>query len=120
MFEILSDSGGNTLGVRASGMLTDDDYKNTFLPKLIDILKEHKTARVLLFCDETFEGWTPRAMWDDVHFGWIHRNDFEKMAIVGAPKSIEWAAKLSTHFVKCGIKTFEADKLPDAWGWVRS
>jgi len=120
MFEIMSESSGNILGVKATGKLTDDDYKNTFLPKLASIITEHKTARILMYLDENFEGWTPKAMWDDAHFGWIHRNDFDKLAVVGGQKWIEWSVKLSSHMMKAEIKTFETDKLADAWSWIRS
>jgi hypothetical protein len=119
MFEIMSESAGNILGVRATGKLTDEDYKNTFLPKLASVLKEHDSANLLLFCDEGFEGWTPKAMWDDAYFGWIHRNDFNKMAVVSPPAYVDWCMKLSKHFMKGEIKTFTSDQLSEAWAWLR-
>jgi hypothetical protein len=41
MIEILPGSGGNVLGYRASGKLTDADYKDVLVPKLEEVAKQY-------------------------------------------------------------------------------
>jgi hypothetical protein len=120
MFDILPQSAGKVLGIRASGELTDDDYKNVFIPALKALLDEHDRLRLLVWFDTDFEGWTPRAMWDDAHFGVVHRNDFERVAVVGAPTWIEWGVRLNAHFMSAQVRTFPAPELEQAWDWLRS
>ena len=43
---------------------------------------------------EAFQGWKSGAIWDDMHFGFKHRNDIAKVAIVGGPRWVEWVTKL--------------------------
>lgn len=119
MIEVLAESSGNVLAVKASAKLTDADYKDTFIPRLEEVIAEHGKARLLFTFDESFEGWEPRAMWDDASWGIRHLNDFEKIAMVGAKKWVEWAVKLDAHFMKGTIRTFDRDQLDSAREWIK-
>ena len=43
-------------------------------------------------------------MWDDAHFGLKHRNDFEKMGVIGGPRWVEWGVKLAAMVVSGEIE----------------
>ncbi|MFH0958919.1 MAG: STAS/SEC14 domain-containing protein [Pseudomonadota bacterium] len=120
MIEVLAKSHGKILGVRLTGKATDDDYKKVFMPTLENLIKEHGKVRCVYFMDEGFQGWEVGAMWDDAKFGMKHRNDFEKIAVVGGPKWAEWSTKIASHLVTAEIKTYPADRLDDAWSWVKA
>ena len=45
MIEVLPESRGNILGIRASGKLTDADYKDVLIPYLEKIIGEQGMAR---------------------------------------------------------------------------
>ncbi len=46
-----------------------------------------KDAKVKVFIDGTqLEGWELRAAWDDFKLGLKHKNEFEKIAILGNKK----------------------------------
>jgi hypothetical protein len=48
-----------------------------------------------------------------------HRRDFAKVAMVGGPKWEEWRAKkAASPLMKCEIRTFRIDQLPEAWAWL--
>ena len=47
MFEMLPQSEGNIVGIRATGTLTDADYAE-LMPKLEALLVEHKRIRMLV------------------------------------------------------------------------
>ncbi len=119
MIEVLAKTQGKTLVVRLTGKATDQDYKKVFIPALENLLKEHGKVRCVYFMDEGFQGWEVGAMWDDAKFGIKHRNDFEKIAVVGGPKWAEWSTKIAAHLVSAEIKTYPADQLDDAWSWVK-
>ena len=57
-------------------------------------------------------------MWDDASFGMKHKDQFEKIAVVGAPKWVEWGTKLGGHFMSGTVKTFPADQLQAARDWI--
>ena len=120
MIEFLSSGTDNIVGIQVSGKLTDKDYKETLIPKLEALFKQHAKLKVLLYMDEGFEGWDLDAAWDDAALGLSHRNDFEKMALVGAPRWVEWGFKLSGFLMAGDLRIFEGDQLDDAWAWVRS
>jgi hypothetical protein len=123
--EVMNESIGNVLGIRATGKLTDDDYKETWLPKLEQLLGEHGSVRVLLYMDQTFEGFETGAMWEDAKFGFSHiaataRGKFEKVAIVGGSKWYRRFGEIFGHLMPGEVEGFEASDLHKAWEWVKS
>jgi hypothetical protein len=119
MIEFMPESAGNIVGIRASGRLIEADYKNTLIPRLVSLFKQHGQLRVLFFMDESFDGWDMKAAWDDASLGLQHRTDFEKIAVVGGPAWVEWCIKLAGVLMKGQIQTFQRDQLVAAWEWVR-
>jgi stage II sporulation SpoAA-like protein len=96
MLEVMSESAGNVLGIRARGALTNDDYQRVLVPRLESMLKHTNTIRVLFCMDETFQGWSAKAAWANTCLDVRHRRHFEKIAIVGAKTWEEWCVKLAT------------------------
>lgn len=120
MFQIMSESEGKIIGVRATGKLTDQDYQEVLIPNLEALINQHGKIRLLCFMDEEFAGLEPGALWDDAKFFLPHKDDFEKMAIVGGPKWIELIMKLFAPLMQGEVKTFPTNQLPNAWEWIRS
>jgi hypothetical protein len=119
MIQILEQT-GNVLCLQASGKLTHDDYQQVLIPCLEQLIKEHGKARVLFGMGEEFHGWEPAAMWDDAKFGMKHRTDFEKCAVVGGPKWLEWATKIAAVMVSGEVRTFPASQLTEAQSWIKA
>jgi hypothetical protein len=119
MFEVLPKSEGNLLGIRATGALTDEDYKSVLIPTLDKMFAEHGRLRILFFMDEGFRGWDLGAAWDDASIGLRHHADFEKIAVVGGPDWVAWFMKLSAFLIAGETKLFSKDQLDDAWSWVK-
>jgi SpoIIAA-like len=119
MFHIMPESQGKIIGIRATGKLTDLDYKEVLLPNLEAHIKQHGKIRLLCFIDENFAGWEPGAMWEDAKFFFPHKKDFEKMAIVGGPKWVELMMKLFAPLMTGESRTFPGEQLPEAWEWIK-
>ena len=120
MIEVLPESQRNILGIKASGKLTHQDYTDVLIPRLETIIKEQGKARVLCNMGEEFHGWELEAMWDDAKFGLKHKNDFEKFAVVGGSRWVEWGAKLGALLISGELKTFSHGQFNEAWTWIKS
>ncbi|MFC1833137.1 STAS/SEC14 domain-containing protein [Thermodesulfobacteriota bacterium] len=120
MIEVLAESAGNIFGIRASGKVTADDYEQVLIPRLKEVIEAHGKARVLYYMADDMEGFELGAMWDDAKFGLGHRDEFEKIAVVGGPQWVQWGAQVGAHFMKGVLRVFPGDQLQEAWEWVRA
>jgi len=121
MIQVMPQSHANILGVRASRSLTDDDYRSVWLPSLEELLRTYQKVRLLLYMDDSFQGWEPKAALDHAGFGLIHVGnvgDFERLAIVGGPAWTAGAAKLTGYMMKGEVRTFSCKSLREAWFWI--
>ena len=96
-----------TLEIEATGKLDRADYER--------VVPESGELRVLIRLRD-FEGWTPKALIDDLRFDLRHHDDFRKIAIVGERKLEKWATDLSKPFFSGEMRFFEDDA--DARAWV--
>jgi nucleotide-binding universal stress UspA family protein len=116
MFEILPVNRKNILAFRASGRLTDADYRE-FLPRLEGLIRE--SGPLSLYVElEDFHGWEAQAAWDDLRFGLAHDRDFRRIAIVGDRSWEHSAIALANLFVRTRIRFFDRDEAGAAWAWL--
>jgi hypothetical protein len=120
MIEVLPKSHDNILAVKASGKVTAEDYEKVLIPKAESLLAEHSRGKFLYYLSNEFEGFELGAMWDDAKYISGHSDKFDKVALVGGPKWIEWTSKISGLFIKAEVKTFSVDQLDEAWNWIES
>ncbi len=119
MLEVMPESAGKILWLRAAARLTERDYQEVFLPRLEAVLKEHGKVRVLFHLAPDFQGWTPGALWEDLRLDLKHLGDFEKVALVGASVWADAALKLFAHFMPGQVRTFLREHLAEAWIWIQ-
>ena len=65
-----------------------------------------------------FDGWELRAAWDDFKIGLKHGFDFEKIAIYGQDKWVEYGINVTSWFMSGEVKEF--DNIENALGWLNS
>ena len=119
MFEILPASKEAVLAVRASGKLTTEDYENILIPKLNELFKTYGKLNVLIEFADDFSCWaSTAAAWDDMKIGLEHPNDFNKLALVGAPDWVVWGMKFYGLFVKGQVRSFETGQTNEALIWL--
>lgn len=121
MIEVMPESDGAVLGLRATGTLTVRDYRDVLEPAVRTSLDRFATLKVLFLLDEDFRGWSLRAAWVNTVFDVRHRRDFGRIAIVGAPRWEQWCVNVAAAAVMTGtLRTFDRHRLDAAWQWVRA
>jgi hypothetical protein len=120
MITIRPETAGRLLVIEATAKLTTQDYEDIFIPKLDELLGMFPKIRVVFYFDDAFEGWELGAMWDDAKYGLKHKNDFERIAVVGAPRWANGLMKLGAHFMPGELRIFEGTALEEALVWIKS
>ena len=120
MIKVLPESGRNILVLKAVGKLTDQDYKNVLIPRLESIIRDQGKAWLLLDMGDEFQGWEGAALWDDARFGLVHRNDFDKMGVIGGPRWVEWALKLAAILISGEVRSFSPGDREEALRWIKA
>jgi hypothetical protein len=120
MIEVLPESQGNVMGVKFSGKATSREYEEVIIPAVEAIVQQHGKIRLMYMVDDSFEGAEAGAWWDDTKLGIKHRNDFEKMALVGGPKWMEWLTNICGKLMSGESRTFSLEQTQEAWDWIKS
>lgn len=120
MLEFMAESGGEVIGVRATGTLTARDYERVLVPQLESRVARFGRARVLILMDEAFRGWNLKAALANTRLDLRFRGDLEKVAVVGAPAWEEWCVRLARPLMRGELRLFRRHELGEAWAWLRS
>lgn len=120
MLVTIDDLQTNLMEIEVVGKLTKEDYTTCLLPKVKHMLKEHKKIRLLVNIDSSFAGMEMAAVWEDTHFGFAHRHDFEKVAITGEAAWAKWAASLASVLVDADVKYFKSSQISHAKAWLNT
>ena len=120
MIERIEDVPAGIVGLRASGKLTKDDYRDVLEPALKEATDSGK-ARVLFVLPD-FDGLEPGAWIEDVKTGVrteiTNRSAWKKLAFVSG---VEWVSKSTRMFAWAmpgELRVFEMDELEQAKSWV--
>ncbi len=120
MIEV-TESAGDTVGIRASGKVSRADYRDVLAPRIQSLVDQFSTVKALFLMDETFVGWSLGAAWANTTVVVKHRRHFAKVAMVGGPKWEEWCVKVPASMLMKGeLRTFRLDQLAEAWQWLRA
>jgi stage II sporulation SpoAA-like protein len=120
MIERMADVPAGVIGLRASGKLTRDDYRDVLEPALKEATDSGE-ARVLFVLPD-FDRLEPRAWIEDVKTGLGveigHRSVWKRLAVV---TGVEWIAKAMHLFAWAmpgELAVYEMDELEKAKAWV--
>ncbi len=116
MLQILDSNHRDVVVVKATGLLTDEDYRK-FVPELEKIIRETGPVSVLLEF-ENFRGWEPKALWTDFKVGIEHKKDFKKLAVVGEKTWHHLFAAMAGAFIPGQVRYFNHDQIQEAWDWI--
>jgi len=120
MIERMDDAPSEVIGLRASGKLTREDYRNVLEPALKEAIDSGE-ARVLFVLPD-FDGVERGAWLEDVKTGlaveFRDRSSWKKFAFV---TGVDWIAKAMRLFawtMPGELEVYEMDELEEAKEWV--
>ncbi|SHJ08564.1 SpoIIAA-like [Mesonia phycicola] len=110
------ESKGKTIYTIAEGKLDKDDYKQLipFLERKID----YEDNLNWYFEMKNFNGWTSKAIWNDIQLDIEYSNHLKKIAMVGDQEWEKWLSKLIKPFNLAEIKYFSNQQKKEAQNWV--
>ena len=120
MIERIYEMPVGTIGLRASGKLSRDDYRQVLEPALREGIDAGELR--LLFVLTDFDGLEPAAVPEDMKTGlsaWFGQHSaWKRFALV---TDVEWVAKAMQMFAWMTpgeVMIYELDRLEDARAWV--
>jgi hypothetical protein len=120
MVERIDEMPTGTVGFRASGKLTRNDYRNVLEPVLMEAVESGEVRMLFRLTD--FQRLEPGAWFDDVKtglgLGIGHHSAWKRSAIV---TDVEWVGKAFQFFAWMTpgeVKVFGLDQLEEAKNWV--
>lgn len=120
MIERIEDMPAGTIGIRASGTLTREDYREVLEPTLREAVDSGEVRCLFLLTD--FEGLEPRALLEDaktgLELGVGHHSAWKRLALV---TDAEWVAKAMHMFAWLTpgeLMICEPGELEEARRWV--
>jgi hypothetical protein len=120
MIERIDDMPARTIGFKASGKLTRDDYRNVLEPVLREAAEAGEIRMLFVLTD--FEGLEPAAWFDDIKtglgLGIGHHSAWKRSAIV---TNVDWIGKAYRMFAWMTpgeVEVYELDRLAQAKSWV--
>lgn len=117
MFEKMSESSGNVLGLRAVGVIKRSDYAE--LTSLCENLIAQDGSINILFDLAEFEFEEPVAWGADFHLGHEFHDKIERMAIVGDKRWEKWMTAFCQPFYAKEAQYFHTADRAAAWDWLR-
>ena len=108
----------NVLWVKVNGKLSKEEYAE-LVPSWEQMIARYGKFRLLFQMEAGFDGWEPLAAWDDLKFSVSHRNEMERVAIVGDKKWETLVAKLGAVLVNSEVRYFDDSRLDAAQQWLR-
>ena len=120
MIERIDDMPAGTIGLRASGKLTRDEYREVLEPALREGIETGELR--LLFVLTDFDGLEAAAVPEDVKTGlsaWLgHHSAWKRFALV---TDVDWVAKAMRMFAWMTpgeVMIFDLGELDEASAWV--
>ncbi|MEO6798811.1 MAG: STAS/SEC14 domain-containing protein [Rhodanobacter sp.] len=109
-----------TLGFRAHGQVTTDDYERIVVPDVEAGFALNRKLRLLYVTADDFTGFDPGAMWNDAKMGARHFSGWDRVALV---TDVPWLRGTATAFsfaIPAEFGLFETADLDKATAWIKA
>jgi len=121
MVEALEEMLPGTIGFRASGRVTADEYREVLLPA-VKAAVESGEVRMLFAVGPGFERFEPGALVQDSKIGLTlgisHWQSWKRTAVVTDVDWVEHSVRMFTWLAPGDVKLFDLDDLDEAKAWV--
>ncbi len=110
--------GPRTLEIEIRDKLESRDYEQ-FVPLAEQRIQRHGKIGMVVHI-ANFDGWSPRALWEDLKFDAKHYHDFARVALIGADTADKrWLATLAKPFTGGEVRFFTEGRIDDARSWAQ-
>lgn len=113
---ITINTNGNILFTIVSEKVTEEDF-NELKPALERLIGKYPKVK-WYYEMQNFDGWEFKTFLEDTQFSLSHRNDFEKIAMIGEKKWQELVTDIMKPFTSAEIKYFSTEERDDARKWI--
>ena len=116
MIQVISNMPVGTIGLRASGKVSEEDYRDVLVPTINAAMEQGKVRLMCVLEDEV--GYKPGAVWADTKKWLKNLKGLERVAIVSDADWLENAVKAFGWLMPGEVKVFEPDDVRDAKQWL--
>lgn len=118
MISVIEGLPDNVIGIKATGIVTHEDYLNTVIPQVERTLAAHKEFRILYEIGDDCEAFEVLALWDDTKIGLRHYGEVQRIAVVTDNPWVRGASVLFGKLMKAQVDVFPSYCLDEAKTWV--
>jgi|SRR6478609_2970807 len=105
----------NMVGFRAKGEVTQEDFTNTIIPKVKELVKATGKLNYMLVLDTANKNWTAGAWFSDALLGLKNLTKWSRAAIVSDSEGNRKFANVFSKFVPGEFRGFENEKHATEW-----
>lgn len=120
MIERMHDVPAGVLGFRASGKVTQADYRELVEPLLEQARQRGERVRLLFHFGPEFERFTAGGYWEDTRIGVRYLRLLERCAVVTDAGGIRASTRAISALLPAAIRVFPEAALDDARTWLSS
>ena len=118
MLALIHDLPSNVVGVKATGVVSKEDYENVLLPALDELYKRTGAVSLLLQLETELHNYTTGAWIEDAKTGLKYFAKWKKVAIVSRSKRVKWFTDTFGLLVPGIYRGFMLTDLVEAKRWV--
>lgn len=118
-FEVIDDLPRDVVAVRAIGIITAEDYRETLLPLVEGKLEEHDKLKLLFVMGDDYATFAGDAAWEDTKFDFKHLRDFSRIAVVTDVDWVTRTMKIFAPILPYSLKVFPMAELEEAKSWIK-
>ena len=104
MIQVISNMPVGTIGLRASGKVSEEDYRDVLVPTINAAMEQGKVRLLYVLEDEA--GYKPGAVWADTKMWFKNLKGWERLAIVSDADWLENAVKAFGWLMPGEVKVF--------------
>lgn len=108
----------DTVGVRASGIVTTEDYLDVLDPAIDQVLADHESVNLIYVIGPDVDHYTFKAMADDAALAKHPKHDWGRMAVVTDHKWIDAGMHLLLLFYPMNLRRFPMSEEVEAIAWA--
>ena len=116
MIQVISNMPVGTIGLRAGGKVSEEDYRDVLVPTINAAMEQGKVRLLYVLEDEA--GYKPGAVWADTKMWFKNLKGWERLAIVSDADWLENAVKAFGWLMPGEVKVFESGDVRDAKQWL--